>query len=395
VVSSQRSGPCSSVKVVEISSMVTAPLCGQILGDLGADVIKVEPLSGDVMRTIPPVYKGVSAAFAQWNRNKRSIAVNLKSAEGVDIVHKLVSRSDVFVENMRTGIADALGLSYGDLTKQNADLIYVSITGYGPDGPYSNQPGYDMMVQGLTGFMPVQGYHGKPEAIRSIIGDKVTAYAAAMAIMAALVYRKSGGCGQKIDINIMDAYAAFMLPDAIYTKSFLEAPESVPFTPDIYNTIQVKDGMVIGYVMTEEQFKAACEVFNRPDLLTDARFSSGASRNVNQKALMAEIEKSCAHYSLAELLALTRSREIPFAPVNDIDAFTKDPQAVHNETFVEFDTKEVGRVRLMNGFSRFAKTPINARALAPALGNGTDDILASLDYSNEHIAELRQRKIVA
>ncbi|MCZ4342854.1 CoA transferase [Sphingomonadaceae bacterium G21617-S1] len=389
-----RTGPCTNYRVVELSSMVTAPLCGQILGDLGADVIKVEPIGGDVMRTIPPTYNGHSAAFAQWNRNKRSIALDLKTAEGIEIVRRMVRGADVFMQNMRAGISESLGLGYKELARVNPEIIYLELTGYGPDGPYRDQPGYDMIVQGLTGFMPVQGDANRPQPVRAIQADKITGYTSAMAIMAALLHRANGGGGQQIGTNILDSYATFMLPEMLYGTSFADAPPSNGDVMGIYNTVKVRDGFVIGFIMTEDQFSAACKHFGTPQLREDPRFQTAASRNVHQVELMAEIEAKCSQMTIAEVIKLARENGIPFAPVNDIDAFMRDEQARHNETFVEFDTEEVGRVKLMNGFAHFSKTPINAKSLAPQLGANTDDILIEHGFNQEEIQSYRRRGIV-
>ena len=389
-----RTGPCTKYRVIELSTMVTAPLCGQVLGDLGADVIKVEPLGGEVMRTIPPTFNGHSAAFAQWNRNKRSIALNLKASEGKDVLLRLASSADVFIQNMRAGIADTLGFGYQSLARLNPEIIYLELTGYGPDGPYQAQPGYDMMVQGLTGFMPVQGAGGKPQPVRATQADKITGYSAAMAILAALLHRAGGGGGQHINTNILDSYATFMLPEMLYGTSFIDAPPSDANVTGIYNTIKVKDGDVIGFIMTDDQFAAACEHFGTAELRKDQRFQTAAGRNVHQSELMAELEKKCKLMTTAEVMKLAHASAIPFAPVNDIGAFIKDEQARHNETFVEFETSEVGRVRLMNGFSRFSKTPINAKSLAPTLGADTNDILGELGFNHDELLDYRRRGIV-
>ncbi|ATE63658.1 CaiB/BaiF CoA transferase family protein [Rhizorhabdus dicambivorans] len=387
-------GALASVRVVEVGTMVAAPICGQLLADLGADVIKIEPLGGEVMRVIPPVYKGVSAAFAQWNRNKRSIALDLKSPEGMAVLRGLLARADIFLQNMRVGAAEAMGLDHESLIVDNPGLISVQITGYGTDGPYRDQPGYDMMVQGLTGFMPIQGTPEKPRAIRSVQADKVAGYSAALAALAAVIHRRAGGGGQKIDATILDSYASFMLPDHIYTRSFRNAPPEAPFTADIYNMIHLSDGKLIGYLLTQDQFEEACRAFGREDLMNDPRYSTPGGRNVHQPELIREIATACEGKTMAEVLAITRAHRLPFAPVNDIDGFFDDPQVRHNGSFVEFETEEVGPVRLLNGLARLSETPIDARSLAPSLGAHTDAILAELGYPEARIATMREGRIV-
>ncbi|ARR54986.1 CoA transferase [Rhizorhabdus wittichii DC-6] len=387
-------GALASIRVVELGTMVAAPICGQLLADLGADVIKIEPLGGEVMRVIPPVYKGVSAAFAQWNRNKRSIALNLKSAEGMAVLRGLLAKADIFLQNMRVGAVEEMGLDHDSLIVDNPGLISVQITGYGTEGPYRDQPGYDMMVQGLTGFMPIQGTPEKPRAIRSVQADKVAGYSAALAALAAVIHRRAGGGGQKIDATILDSYASFMLPDHIYTRSFVDAPPEAPFTADIYNLIPLRDGKIIGYLLTQDQFEEACRAFGREDLMRDARYSTPGGRNVHQPELIGEIAATCEGKTVAEVLAITRAHRLPFAPVNDIDGYFDDPQVRHNGGFVEFETEAVGPVRLLNGIARLAETPINACALAPSLGAHTDAILAELGYPAGRIAEMRGSRSV-
>ena len=392
--STNASGALASVRVVELGSMVAAPICGQILADLGADVIKVEPLGGEVMRVIPPVYKGVSAAFSQWNRNKRSIALDLKAAEGMEILRKLIGSSEVFLQNLRAGSAGKMGLGYDKLAAGHPDLIYVEMTGYGSDGPYKDQPGLDMLVQALTGFMPIQGSKEKPMAVRGVVADKIAGYSAALSILAAIVHRRTGGSGQRIDTSILDSYAAFMLPDHFYTSTFLQAPPEAPFTADIFNIIELKDGLAMGYVMTEGHFQTVCDTFNLDEARTDPRFANPGARNVNQPALISLIARACDGMSVGELVAIARERRLPFAPINDLKQFANDAQAQFNETFVQFEDPQVGTVRLLNGFSKLSKTPINARSLAPSLGADTDVLLAEIGLSRKEIADLRARKIV-
>lgn len=389
-------GALARVKVVELGSMVAGPLCGQILGDMGADVIKVEPIGGEIMRQIPPVYDGTSAAFAQWNRNKRSVSLNLKTEEGLRTLKQLIQQADVFIHNLKTGAAGRLGLDHEMLIKSNPGLISLEMSGYGATGPYSDQPCFDMMVQGLTGFMPIQGSRDKPRAIRSIIADKVIAYSAAIAVLSALVFKRdSGGRGQKVSANILDSYASFMLPDHFYTRSFVDQPREAPFTADIYNLIQLKDGYVIGYLLTAEQFEAACDAFDRPDLLKDERFTTPRGRNIHQPELISEISQSLGDLSCAELLARAREFRLPFAAVNDLDGFTADPQVIHNGTVVEFDDERLGRIRLLKGLANMSETPINARSMAPELGADTDAVLGELGYSQEAIATLKRNGAVA
>jgi Predicted acyl-CoA transferases/carnitine dehydratase len=382
-------GACKGVRVIEMGAMVTAPLAAQILADLGAEVIKVEPLEGEVMRSIPPVHNGVSAAFAQWNRNKKSVTLNLKTPEGAEAARKLVKSADVLITNYRPKVLKGFQLDYEPVARSNPDLIYAALTGFGPTGPYSDQPAYDMVMQALTGFMPVQGGNGLPAAVKATVVDKITGYSAALSILAALLHRAGGGGGQRIDVSMMDAYASFMLPETLYATTFLDAPPSKPWTADLYNTVKLKDGRALGFIMTDGQFKAACDAFGLQRLMVDPRFSNPGVRNLHMTEMMQEIETVTQHMTREEFVAVIRKHEVPFSPVNDLAGFQNDPQAIHNETFVEFIDERVGRVNLLNTFARFAKTPVNAKALPPEPGAHNEEIFRGLGLGTGEISALK------
>jgi crotonobetainyl-CoA:carnitine CoA-transferase CaiB-like acyl-CoA transferase len=382
-------GACKGIRVIEMGAMVTAPLAGQILADLGAEVIKVEPLEGEVMRSIPPVYNGVSAAFAQWNRNKKSVTLNLKTSEGAEAARKLVNSADVLITNYRPKVLKAFELDYEPVARTNPELIYAALSGFGPTGPYSDQPAYDMVMQALTGFMPVQGGGGPPAAVKATVVDKITGYSAALSILAALLHRAGGGGGQLVDVSMMDAYASFMLPETLYATTFLDAPPSKPWTADLYNTVKLKEGRALGFIMTDGQFKDACEAFGLERLMTDPRFANPGERNLHMTEMMQEIETVTQHMARDEFIALIRKHQVPFSPVNDLEGFQKDPQAIHNETFVEFVDERVGRVNLLNSFAKFAKTPVNAKALPPEPGAHNEEIFRELGLGTGEINALK------
>jgi crotonobetainyl-CoA:carnitine CoA-transferase CaiB-like acyl-CoA transferase len=388
---------CLNVRVIEIGTMVSGPLCGQILGDYGADVIKIETLDGDMMRHMAPHYKGASAAFAQYNRNKRSISLNLKTQAGIEIAKKLIATADVVILNTRPSVADSLGLDYESLSEANPGLIYASISGFGPSGPYRQQPAYDMVIQGFAGFMPVQGTGAEPAPIRTVVADLVVAYSAALAIMAALISRQaSGGAGQKIDVPMLNAYAAFILPNTIQNYSFLaaEAPAPGGFGSNAYNVIKTKDGYGIGLILSNEHFSKACSVFGCDHLLGDPKYADPGLRARNQDSLINEIEKRSKELTTVEFLRLCHEHQLPFGPVYDIPALLDDPQSKHNEVFVEMDDPEIGRVRLLNSFARLSRTPAQMRSLAPGLGANTDEVLAALGVSHADIQAYREQKVI-
>ncbi len=219
-------GPLAGVRVLDLSTVVSGPMCAQIMGDLGADVIKLEPIHGDTTRRLGPPFKAqLTPLFANCNRNKRSIAIDLKTAEGQTLARSLALETDVLVENYRPDVADRLGLSYDSLAKDNPKLIYVSISGFGPEGPYRDLPAYDTVLQGLVGFMPFQGRDKGPQLVKSIVADKSTALTAAYSVMAALFARERGAGGQHLVVPMLDAYAAFMLPDLMSGETFPPAED--------------------------------------------------------------------------------------------------------------------------------------------------------------------------
>jgi crotonobetainyl-CoA:carnitine CoA-transferase CaiB-like acyl-CoA transferase len=381
-------GACEGIRIVEIGTMVTAPYAAQILGDMGAEVIKIEALNGEIMRTVPPVYNGQSAAFAQWNRNKKSVALNLKNPDAVKAAHAIIATADALIINFRPQTAATYGFDYETLSKENPSLVYVMISGFGSTGPYSEYPAYDMVVQGMSGFMPIQGGDAGPKAIRSAVVDKIGAYAAVMALLAALLYRNKTGKGQIIEIPMMDAFAKFILPETFYTKSFMDAPEAVIWARDLYETITLADGHVIGFIMTQGHFEKLCIAYGLEELLHDPRFADVSQRNIHQKQLMPLVQQKCAHMTVAEFVAIARENELPFGPVYTLEQFMEDPQTKHNEIFETFYDDRVGNVVLLGGLARMSETPINAKALPPEIGEHTTDILRSVGYSSDRIEAL-------
>ena len=236
-------GPCAGFKVLEFGTMVSGPLAGQNLGDLGADVIKIETLLGDTARwTGPPERAGINGFFSQFNRNKRAMAVNMKDPQGIALVRKLALDADVIICNYRPGVADRLGFGYDSLCADNRKLVFISITGFGPDGPYADRPAYDLVTQGMSGTMPAQGNEGPPQMIRSVIADKCTAITAASAALAALLEReRNGGQGQHVHVPMLNAYAQLTLPDVMTNEAFQPTPEGEIRIPNLFHTWNCSD----------------------------------------------------------------------------------------------------------------------------------------------------------
>ena len=390
--------PCSGLRILDFTSVVSGPFCTQALGDFGADIIKVEGLAGDMSRsTSGPFHGGLSGFFSQFNRNKRSIALDLKRDAGIEVVRRLARGADVVVENFRPDVMDRLGIGYEALREINPGLIYVAISGFGPDGPYAPLPAYDHVVQGLAGMMPAQGGAGAPQMFRTVVADKAAGMTALAAVLAALLARERRGSravtGQRIDVPMLDAYAAFILPELMGPVSFPDSDDGIP-PFDLFRVYPTKDGHVVGMVVQDEQYAGLCDALGRPDLRDDPRFAHLAERFRNIDLLSEILMDEFRRRPTAALIEALREAGAPFAPVNDFDAFLADDQVRHSALVGVIEDPEV-RVRVLRAPARLSKTPLAPPRRPPRLGEHTDDVLALAGHSPAEIAELRERGVVA
>lgn len=373
-------GTCTGLKVVELgTSMVSGPFCGQILGDLGADVIKIEGRAGDMMRMVPPFHQNMSGQFLQFNRNKRSIALDLKNPEDREAALGIIAASDVLIENFRPGVTERLGLDYHRVRQVNDRLIYVSVNGFGADGPYASLPAYDQVIQGMAGFMPLQGSIKDPQAIRSVVVDKVTALSAATATLAALVHRERGGVGQHVEVRMLDAFAALMLPEFMAAHTFADQPVGRYPSTAIYKTLRTSDGNVVGLIAQDSQFKAICRALDCTHLIDDPRYAAAASRFAVMDEILAILETKTIKMTTRALLDLLwKDSDVAIGPVNSLGSFLDDPQVKHNGTVFEQADPELGSVRNIGPFASFSATPIQSFRRAPKLDEHGDQIRAEL-----------------
>jgi crotonobetainyl-CoA:carnitine CoA-transferase CaiB-like acyl-CoA transferase len=388
-------GPLAGVTVLESTTNASGPVCAQTLGDLGADVIKLESLQGDPVRHMPPFHQGQSGLFAQFNRNKRSVAVDLRTPGGLDIAQRLARRADVFIENARPGALEKLGLGYADLNTDNPSLVYLSINGYGDDGPYRDMPAYDQVVQGLTGFAYQQGGDGPPALIRAGIVDKVTAIYGALAVLSALLHVRGGGKGQRINVNLLDAYSAFALPEQIASYTFREqAPATAGGSSiNVFHLLKTKDGYASGLVQFA-QLRQTCVALDREDLLTDPRFSGTGAVMVHQKELFDELSTVTRTMTKAELSRIALRHRLPIAPVNNYDEYFDDPQVQHNQSYLDFPDPELGPMRLLKPFANFPESPTRVYRRAPRLGEHTGEVLREIGFTDAMIDEARKSGLI-
>jgi len=395
---SSTQGPCSGYRVIDFTTMVSGPVCTQVLGDLGADVLKVEaPPFGDPSRvTGSQVRDGMSGYFAQLNRNKESIVVDLRNEEGPAVARRLVAGADVVVQNFRPGVAERLGIDYESLREVSPALVYVAITGFGPDGPYAEQPAYDHILQGLTGMMPIQGDAQAPRMMQSVVVDKASGLAAASAAVAALLARERTGQGQRVDVPMLDAYAAYMLPEILGSHAFPDvAPGDATTSQQVFRTWKTLDGHLVGIVVQDVQFRGFCQMVEREDLLEDDRFNEMQQRFANLPAFYELIEAELAKRTTEDLVARARRYKVPFGPVHDFPAFLEDPQTRHNQTVYQASDPSGAATRYLAHAARYEQTPASHRRGPPRLGEHTGEALAAAGLDAAEIARLRETGVVA
>jgi crotonobetainyl-CoA:carnitine CoA-transferase CaiB-like acyl-CoA transferase len=390
-------GPLHGVRIVDLTTMVAGPVASMMLADQGADVIKVEPPKGDLMRHFAYGRAGTPASFLSCNRNKRSIAVDIKTAQGLQILQRLTTSAAVLMHNFRPGAAQRLGLGEDAIRAIRSDIVYVSISGFGEHGPYANQRAYDPVIQALSGLAEIQRDRdtGRPRMIRTIIADYTTALTAAQAITAALFARQTSGIGQHVRIAMLDAMIAYLWPEAMPSLTFVgeeRDPADGEIGPDLVFATQ--DRYITAGALSDQEWAGMCRALRREDLIDDPRFKTARDRTINgverREVTTAELEKWTADEILARLLA----NDVPSAPVRSRFEMLDDPQVRASEILEVIEDAQLGKVRQPRPAARFDRTPSSIRKLAPALGADNDSVLAELGYSAQEIERLKRDRIV-
>jgi crotonobetainyl-CoA:carnitine CoA-transferase CaiB-like acyl-CoA transferase len=390
-------GPLEGIRVLDLSTMISGPLAAMILADQGADVIKVEsPGLGDLMRYLGSSRNGVTGLFANNNRGKRSLVVNLKDPRGVELLKTLAGAVDVLVQNFRPGAMDRLGLGYEELAAVNPRLVYVSISGFGSTGPYAGRRVYDNVIQAYAGYAGVQTNPttGEPAVFRTLICDKATAYTAAQAITAALFARERGAAeGQHIELAMLDAGIAFLWPDAAMDRAMLEDDTVRQATIGAnYQVTKLQDGYIVASAISDSEFAGYCAALGRPEIAEDPRFQTLPVRMANLADLIATMRDATGAAAVEPFLEQAFANDVPAAPILTLDDLPADPQIAHNEVFVEREHPQAGRMREPRPAPRFSVTPANVGAPAPVSGLHSDEIVAELGLDP---AELRAAGIIA
>ena len=392
-------GPLAGIRVVDLSIAATGPYACALLADQGAEVIKVErPGIGDLARWVGTSHNGVSALFVNCNRGKRSIAVDIHTSDGVDIVRRLAAQADVLVQNYRPGVVDRVGLGYDDLREANPGLVYASLSGFGPVGPYAGKSAYDTVIQAYAGLANAQaGPDGRPVFLRQTAADKVTALTASQAITAALFARERGAGGQHVELSMLDAVVSFLWIDAAGNEVLMDADGSMPSSLVAgFEPMAFADGWGIATPTSDADFAGICRAMG-VDGYDDPEVATMVARMTNREAVRAIMERV---YAAAALLpteeAMTRleAERVPCGVLTAPADLPDDPHALAMGLFEQHDDPVAGRVRLPRHPARFAATPADIRGPAPALGQHTDEILAELGLA-DRVAELRASAAVA
>jgi crotonobetainyl-CoA:carnitine CoA-transferase CaiB-like acyl-CoA transferase len=391
------SGALQGIRVVDLTSMVAGPVAAMMLGDQGADVIKVESPAGDLMRRFAFGRNGMSASFLSCNRNKRSLAVDIKSTEGLEIVRKLVVTADVLMHNFRPGAAQRLGVGEDAVRVDRPDIIYVSISGFGESGPYAHQRAYDPVIQALSGLAEIQRDRdtSRPRMVRTIIADYTTALTAAQAITAALFARQRSGAGQHVRIAMLDSMISYLWPEAMPSLTFVgeeQDPSDGEVGPDLIFATQ--DRYITAGALSDDEWAGMCRALNREDLINHPRFNTARDRALNaverRQIITAEFEKWTAEEILGRLLA----NDVPSAPVLSRFELLSDPQVRESLILEEHESKEFGKVRQPRPPALFDVTPSRILKLAPALGADNETILNALGYTADDIEKLKCDRVL-
>ena len=386
-------GPLDGVRVIDLTSMISGPLATMMLADQGADVIKVEPPHGDHSRRVATRRGGFSASFLNNNRNKRSVVLDLKKPQGLAALKKLVADADVFIQNFRPGVAARIGIGEDVLREIKPDLIYVSVCGFGFEGPFAQKPVFDPLIQAVSGLTTVQAGSDeqRPRLVRTIVPDKVTAIQTSQAITSALFAKLKNGTGQHIKISMLDTVVFFLWSSDMGGHTFigdeLETETAQSYIDLVYETA---DGYISVAVVADKDWNGVSVALDRPDFLTDARFANAALREENKDARTRLTQEALLSFKSADAIQRLEQQDVPCAPVLTRRLMIQHPQIEANEILLDYQHPEAGHLRQVRQPAVFSTTPLSAPTPAPQLGQHTHEVLLQAGYSESEIEQLAE-----
>jgi len=383
-------GPLSGFKIIDMSRVLSGPIATGLLADQGADVIKVEPPAGDIVRKMGGG-TGLGPGFLTSNRGKRSIVLDLKSEQGIEVVKRLVADADVFVQNFRPGAIEGMGLGYDVLKAINPKLLFVSISGFGETGPYAHKRVYDPVIQALSGMADIQANdaNDRPRMMRTVIPDKTTGLTVAQAITAGLLARERTGEGQRIKVAMLDTMIAYLWPEGLAGLTMVGNEANVRTGQLAQDLIfKSKDGYLTCGAVSDAEWKGMCTALDKPEWLDDERFNTARGRVVNAPARLKQTGEVIATRTTQEWLETLDAHGVPCAPVLTRPQILEHEQVVENKVISEYDHPGMGKVRQARPAAQFEKTPVNTQQFAPELGAHGEAILQELGYSPEEVASV-------
>ncbi len=384
-------GPLDGFRVLDLTAMVSGPVATMMLADQGADVIKIEPPAGELMRRVGIDNRGMASSFLSCNRSKRSLAVDLKAPEGLAVVRKLAGTADVLVQNFRPGAIDRMGLGEETVRAIQPDIVYVSISGFGESGPYSGQRVYDPVIQALCGLAEIQSDRktGTPRMVRTIVPDKTTAVTAAQAITAALLARERTGRAQHVRLSMLDTMVAYLWPESMSALNYV-GREGDPARGQMGLDLiyQTRDGYITAGAVTDAEWLGMCDALERPDLVEDERFRTPGARFRNAAERREITAGEIAKHASADLIERLQARQVPCAPILSRMDVLENDQVEQNRIIEVHEDPVLGPVRQPRPAARFEATPATIRRMAPFLGADNADILAELGYGTDEVRKL-------
>ena len=390
-------GPLAGVRVLDLTTMVSGPVAAMMLGDQGADVIKVESPKGDLMRNAGVKRAGMSASFLSCNRSKRSLCIDLKTPAGREIMAALIPSCDVLLQNFRPGAIERVGLGEEAVRALRPDIIYVSISGFGETGPYSDQRVYDSVIQALSGLADIQTDResGRPRMVRTIVPDKTTSLAAAQAVAAALFARERTGEGQHVRLSMLDVMVAYLWPEGSASLSFVgdeRDPARGNVGPDL--VFATKDGFITTAVLSVDEWRGMARALEREDLIEDPRFATSRALGQNGPERREITAAELAKWKSEEILPRLMRESVPCAPILTRREVLEDAQITENAVIETHDDARLGQVRQPRPAARFSRTPAGVSAMAPFLGADNEAVLAELGYAASDIARLAREGVL-